>query len=124
MKATTEEFLKEKGFLESDEHFSFDLVTELMEQYDSLERGEQGKKVCPHCGVDAVIAWGPDADKCTNCDMAWDCSTPPKPIEITEGEIKEIVAKIADEHGGGLYGDYYKAAHLGIKAILDKLIKV
>jgi len=31
----------------------------------------QGRK-CPHCGSENVIAWGPDADKCTNCELTWD----------------------------------------------------
>ena len=27
---------------------------------------------CPNCYSRNIIAWGPDADKCTDCEYVWD----------------------------------------------------
>ena len=26
---------------------------------------------CPHCGSQNIGAWGPEADKCFDCEMTW-----------------------------------------------------
>ena len=28
--------------------------------------------ICPHCESSNIGAWGPDADKCFDCEMTWD----------------------------------------------------
>ena len=37
----------------------------------------------------------------------------------SEGEINAIAQKVAEESGGVYYGDYYKAAKLAIKELLN-----
>lgn len=41
--------------------------------------------------------------------------------EIKEQKIRKIAERIAETYSTGLYGDYRKAAYLGIKAILEAL---
>jgi len=43
------------------------------------------------------------------------------PQPISEERIDEMAKEIADKDGGGLWGEYYRAARSGIKAALKEL---
>lgn len=46
---------------------------------------------CSHCGSTNIGAWGPDADKCFDCEMTWDClPTGGKVMNLPE-EIKKAI---------------------------------
>ena len=50
-------------------------------------------------------------------------SETPLKVGVSEEKIEEIARRIADNDGGGLWGDYYRAAKRGIKAAIKELNK-
>ena len=59
---------------------------------------------------------------CGNPKWVHDCSGISQlPQPISEERITELAQQIADNVGGGLWGDYYRGAQAGIKAALKEL---
>lgn len=64
-------------------------------------------------------------DFTTECIMekveAYASQLPTQEVGVSEGEIEDIAKEVANRYGGGLWGDYYRAAKVGIKDYLQSL---
>ena len=42
------------------------------EQLQLAKQAEfENNRFCHNCGSEEIIAWGPDQDKCTKCELTW-----------------------------------------------------
>ena len=68
-----DKYMVDFGCEDDSNDFILDLVNEFRKELkkEFKQDKEEAERKCPHCGSKKIESWGPDNDKCMDCELTW-----------------------------------------------------